>query len=31
MVETKTGHDRSNGISYNEILKADKVLLDLSH
>lgn len=25
MVETKTGHDRSNGISYNDILKADKV------
>jgi phenylpropionate dioxygenase-like ring-hydroxylating dioxygenase large terminal subunit len=25
MVETTTGHDRSNGISYNEILKRDKV------
>ena len=25
MVETRTGHDRSNGISYNDILKADKV------
>ena len=25
MVETKTGHDRSNGISYNDILRADKV------
>lgn len=25
MVETKTGHDRSNGISYNEILRGDKV------
>lgn len=25
MVETKTGHDRSNGISYNDILKADAV------
>ena len=25
MVETKTGHDRSNGISYNDILKTDVV------
>jgi nitrite reductase/ring-hydroxylating ferredoxin subunit len=25
MVETKTGHDRSNGISYNDLLRADKV------
>lgn len=25
MVETITGHDRSNGISYNDILKSDKV------
>jgi phenylpropionate dioxygenase-like ring-hydroxylating dioxygenase large terminal subunit len=25
MVETKTGHDRSNGISYNDILKGDRV------
>ena len=24
MVETKTGHDRSNGISYNDILRSDK-------
>ena len=25
MVETKTGHDRSNGISYNDILEGDSV------
>ncbi len=25
MVETKTGHNRSDGISYNDILRADKV------
>ena len=25
MVETTTGHDRSNGISYNELLKSDTV------
>ncbi|MBA59099.1 MAG: hypothetical protein CMQ40_07985 [Gammaproteobacteria bacterium] len=25
MVETKTGHDRSNGISYNDILKSDRI------
>ena len=25
MVETKTGHNRSNGISYNDILKGDTV------
>lgn len=25
MVETKTGHNRSNGISYNDILKSDAV------
>lgn len=25
MVETKTGHNRSNGISYNDILKSDTV------
>ena len=25
MVETKTGHNRSDGISYNDILQADKV------
>ena len=24
MVETKTGHNRSNGISYNDILRSDK-------
>jgi phenylpropionate dioxygenase-like ring-hydroxylating dioxygenase large terminal subunit len=25
MVETKTGHDRSNGISYNDVLRSDTV------